>query len=268
MDQNLFQESLAEIDELATIVINGLIKISQSETEPTITSQLMPSIQRNIHSIKGALGMIGLKESMNSVHGLETFLNNVLTTNTLSAQHIELLIDYWWQFQDALLTDHKVVKPFVHFENCFKCLSSTEKTNTKCNHHAPTCTPKKVAAPAEEQRPSNIIFIGNCPKTLSVLEKNNLRFFNFSCINEIYRRLPLSTLKNIVAIYLDISSINTNPFLLLTVINQLNLNIRCCYLVNEKQELLKYLDDTYSIHPFHVIPKNSPRFEFDIINTA
>ncbi len=284
-DMEIYQESLEEISELTDQVINDFIKISEAANPDEVSDKMYDPLMRNIHSIKGALGMIGLTHQMTSVHSAESFLIDTYKKVKFTPGVLDLMIDFWSKFQTSLGDVYNPTLDVAHFSECYNCLKRSEFKSVCKNHFSGGSKCSELVQNVPEQteelpRPSlriqitadevekSIIVIGADDFVSRTLSKHQKDYHSYGCINEIYRKMSLAKLKGIKTIFLDLSNLNTNPFLLLSVLKQLKLSIKCCYIISDKNDLTQHLEDIHQLYSFCVISKQSPYFEAEILTLA
>jgi chemotaxis protein histidine kinase CheA len=285
-DPEIFHEAIEEINELTDAVIELFIDISQSKYRTAEADRVYDTIVRNVHSVKGALGMIGLERQMKAVHSAESFLIDSYQKVKFTPGVVDLMIDFWSKLQKSLLQPENPNYELGLFSECYNCLRRSEYTNVCMNHfsRANKCSensqvnearPESLAmtmlqiqtVPQEEVERKIIIIEGDpmVARTLSDKQKN---FYKYDCINEVYRKLSYEKLRGVRTIYVDLSKLIINPFLLLTVFKQLRLSIQCCFIVNDTSDLLKHLNELQELSSFSVVSRKSKNFEAEVISLA
>jgi hypothetical protein len=285
-DMEIFQEALEEINELTDSIIDGFIETARDNDGGEASDKMYETLMRHIHSVKGALGMIGLENHMRAVHASESFLIETYKKVKFTPGVLDLMIDFWSKLQVALRNAENPDSDLSHFSECYNCLKRSDY-NSVCRNHFSGVTkcadlveakwpePKaavkpglKISITAETEVEKKIIIIGADEFLPATLSRHAKEFYHYSCINEVYRKMPLPKLRGIKTIFIDLSRLNTNPFLLLAVLKQLKLPIKCCYIVDDKDELLKYLDEIYELSSFCVLSRKSANLELEILSMA
>jgi DNA polymerase III psi subunit len=268
LNRDLYQESIAEILDIADVIVEalgGLHCLKNTLVEGQERNELM----RNIHSIKGALGMLGLEAEMEMTHNSETFILSYLSTEIYSASALLLLKDFFQALRDYLNGDDVGVclemfnECFLHFDK----KSCRDKCSDPCiDHKGPVVEIVKTdkGPPAHVEKPLlKVVVIGKNALFKQLFQDTELEYTQLNCINQVYRKIHL--LRETKLIMVDLSSTQVNPFLLQDVLSKLDLPIRCCYLIDEKNEFLEHLESAGNLDfSFVILSKKSLRLKQEI----
>lgn len=211
---------------------------------------------RNIHSIKGALGMIGKESEMQIVHELESLLQRSFVEGDLPLEFVEFFVGPWDQLEDCLNQEVPMsvsVNEIKRFN--FKTAEHSRhvknvKPKTENPFHGKLCydglgIDLKIDTP--------VVLLGDNSSAEAILKYLGLGFVKYNCVNEVYRHHKL--LENVKFVIFDLSQLRVNPFMLQKNILKLKRNIKFLYLVEDfgdlHQRLEEFKQDSLHFSVFH-----------------
>jgi HPt (histidine-containing phosphotransfer) domain-containing protein len=246
IEPEFINEAIDEISELIDRVEANFLSIEKNpnlQHDKTLYELLM----RDIHSIKGALGMISLHAHMEFVHDVETFLIDSFPVHGFPPGIVELMVDFWSKLANSLEHPGLNFSKKLNMKGCFDCVRKNNYQNVCSSHFATEATeieinqlsPKEEASPKTELEPlSATLFIGNNKNLYSrVLTATGADSTHLECINYVYQHFKqIGDVENII---LDTSSIKVCPLFLQLVITRFHKGIKFVYLIEDNVDLFE-----------------------------
>lgn len=272
-ENEILEEGIVEIIVLIDSVLSKFYNIQKSKENTELETSTIDSLMRDIHSIKGNMGMLGFLEQSKMVHQIETFLLEVFKQGDYSKDLLDTIIDFWEEMLNSIENNSKM--PITSLNNCFSCFKRNKNMSKNCfKIQIKKQEPVKLSSVSlpkldiiQKNTLEKLLIIGKSSTLESLLKMANLKFSTLNCITQIYAEKY--DLKDIHTIYIDVPSVSVNPFLLQHVFNSIKKEVKFAYLVNTKNDLLSILDEIDNISfSFCVISYTSKKFEHEIKELA
>lgn len=225
--QEILDESLAEILDLIENIESTFLSCLKNER--SIDDEKL-NLMREIHSVKGAFGMIGFDEEMNLVHNIESYLDKAFSDN--NSIDYEIIYEFWSNLSQKITGE-----PFSEH-----CLSLFEQacfpTPTECEDK---CVAFKDSTEFELLKEINVILISQNSTLIKLFKNLEIDITQLNCINEVYKILGLTEKVNFLVI--DLAETRVNPFLIHKSLKFLKDKPQIYYISSCTSKLLHYLKD-------------------------
>lgn len=238
-EENLLAEIKAEILELAEEVEEIFVQYEKCFNDGAIVLDNHNELLRNIHSIKGSLGMIGLEDAMESIHDCETFIIKIHESKSFTLSTIELMIDYWTDFCRSFESGAGILSFHENYRSCFDCLENND-FNLPCKSENVVIVEefKEIEEVVEEEK---VIVISSDENLGKFVSKGLETAAQYQCVNHAYR--SLKELKDLREVIFDLTTLRVNPFFFHNIASKFNPNIHFTYLVENPKDLVAFLEE-------------------------
>lgn len=258
---DILDEGLLEIFEL---IENTTSLFLQLEKSGTINSSLLEELLRDIHSTKGALGMLGFEKEAEAIHHLESFLDKAIKVDGLTSGVATLLLEIMYKIETSLEGEEFIdLSPYL---NCYSCV---EKNSFKvvCESHnsrkifqpSSPLTPYCVEDPAKDQKLLNsnneesrdlesinrndkyeLILVGFDAELTSLLSEK-AKVLSLHCVNELYRMSRKVSCTGFVL--LNLKNFPITPFLTINILQKFCPHMCFAVVAESSSQLSKCLDE-------------------------
>lgn len=194
-------------------------------------------ILMELHSCKGAYGMLNLFEEEKVCHELENFLQNITNTKTnVSEKEIDLMLKVVGQLIDTMEGKFEEGDLKADFSECLKCVQNNpavecDTLTNKSELRAPILKIDKSLPSIEVEE----IVIGPLTDHVKYLKEQNIKYLTRKCPNELYT--VGERIKGVKKITIDGNSLEVNPFLVHQVISRIYTEINFTYYFKNMRQL-------------------------------
>lgn len=255
---DFLEEGIVEIIELLDHTVSCSLKLeNELILHETFDECSYKDIVRNLHSIKGASGMLGINDLMEFIHELETGVISLKNQNKINAQFMDQFIRYLHLVVDYLEGDNRPLKSIANVSLLFEqkvepnvddedITAKRELKNIKGTSVAIERLKKfgqEYLATPDDHKPSVIhIHSKNDDHLKSIVDQTISKsiVYHYNNINDIYTNSFIFKYNQFFLINLD--DLKTNPFFLQKICSIFKKNIEFIYYSQNERVLDAYLD--------------------------
>lgn len=251
--ENFLEDGVLEIIDLLDQTISSALLLENSLIlNERFDEDQYKIILRNLHSIKGASGMLGISELMEFVHELESSIISYYSKKQIDIKFTDQLIRYLHIIVDylegdtsalELISDHKslFVKPNIQSSNDELITAKRQIKNIKGTTVAINRLKSfgcEYLSTPDDYKPS-VIHINSSlnPELNSKIQDQISKsiVYNFGCINDVYTNSFVFKYNKFFLINLE--GIRTNPFFLQKICRIFKKNMDFIYYAKSKEVL-------------------------------
>ncbi len=247
-DLELRTECLIEILDQIDWIISILIRL-EVDNQSLIKNDDYKNIMRIMHSIKGVIGMIGFEPISKLVHQAETFFSENISDTSIHPELTLIIMKFWTEIESRLkkysvnLLDASIYTDHLKYVEIMNCCHVFEPDFFKAWNHVykqkKLCRNKKSSR--EELIQKEILIIGKeCEELKTTLSQNKYNWDCIPCINSLYGKYDLNTLK---AIFLFSCNMKINPFFSQLVVNKFAPHILFFYVDYDGCNFIKFIKE-------------------------
>ena len=250
--EELIEETVMETMELI-VEIEDFFSIMLEANEFQFKSYNFDKVMRDIHSVKGSLGMLGHEKYADSVHKVEDFVLKYQQKGNLPKAFVQVMEDFWFNLYQSLNERDNNSGSLFDIENCLNCINS-DKNQGESGHkscqdqhnglkvHTKFGSIDLNSRDAKVLKRAPIILGGNFPELVSSLGEQYLDFSVVYCLDELYRKLR--SLKGVQFIVINLSDYwKITPFVSQSLINTYSPKIEFVYFYDNKKDIIHALEE-------------------------
>lgn len=274
-DLELQTECLVEVLELVDQVISDLIKC-ETDHNYQIPGSIYETVMRQMHSMKGVTGMIGLEPVAHLIHQTETFFSSTWKKGTEQQNLVLTMIKFWSEMESRLKKHSINLVDINRFSECLQCNDAVNchgafetdflKNWNQYFSYASGWVENSSEKKAELLKREIVVVGSVCNKFRNLLEHNSNNWDCIPCVNSLYGKYDLMNLK---AVFLMASSTVVNPFFSQLVIGKYAPHVTFCYIDHDGKNLIEYLGELESFpHSFCFISSKSVELYINQLGTV
>ena len=251
------EESTLEILQIIEQLQNRVTYISDLIQMDQPFDSLVVVCKRDLHNLKGTLGMLGFKKQMSFIHEVEDYfckehvdkneLQNFFPSFTMAldylGQSIELNASFEYDFNSLISNPKNVFKQKINHTSQSEITSILKKEN------------KKLQAYKSKLKKS-IVTLGRDSNNYVPNSDTFMNTFNNSF--EVYK--SFLELGNVELVIIDTDTISENPFLFQNALNRFSPQTKFLYIVSDYEEFADFLEEHNEfLFNFYVTSKKKAR---------
>lgn len=264
--EELIEETTMETMELI-VEIEDFFSIMLEANEFHFNAYNFDKLMRDIHSVKGSLGMLGHEKYADSIHKVEDFILKYQKRGDLPLAFVQVMEDFWFNLYQSLNERGNSEENLFDIENCINCINSDKNQEDNgeksCqDQHSGLKIYTKFGSIDLNSRDAKvlerapIILGGNFPELVSSLGEQYLDFSIVFCLDELYRKLR--SLRGVQYIVINLSDYwKITPFVSQSLINTYCPNIEFIYFYNHKSDIIHALEEAEKLPSNICIFKNN-----------
>lgn len=227
--------------------------------------------KRELHNLKGVLGMFGLNSQMSFIHEIEDILGH--------SSQVEIkrkVMDYFLMRVDDLELSITEPAPFYYsmesgiesyldqFEQCLVGTNSLnndkKRLNLECNQTIDPLILKRENArllEIKKKKENHVIYIGSCHKLVELLKTQYMNLNDYKNFDDMYSHFQ--DFKSLKIVIVDSTELKEyNPFLFQLSLFRIFPNVHFIYICNNYFELADYIAELDEEKPLSFTIAKSP----------
>lgn len=225
--------------EIRTTQLQDLISLGQP------IESLIVQCKRDLHNLKGTLGMLGFTDQMTFIHKVENYF-----CNEFKGKELAVFLGYFSDILSDLAISIEKNKSFdYHFDEILSLgLKKTESKTEMKNTMEPVSDisnileseNRKLAAHKSKLK-SSIIVIGKNSDVSPYVADNSVSVISFNSSFDVYK--SFQELGHVVLAIIDTDYVTENPFLFQSAIHKFSPKTEFLYIVSDYEEFGEFLEE-------------------------